>query len=105
MPKSNSKYIDMYFTKFGHMMLQLRPSWEFIFLLLNGMFFNMKDVHTNVNYISMQLNEKNSSPIVFYKILYKTMKKDFKNSVKMKISILKLKFGRLEWDCMRIECK
>jgi len=43
----------------------------------------MKDVRMDVPYISMQSNLKNSWPIVFNKILYKTTKIDFKNSPKM----------------------
>jgi len=38
----------------------------------------------DVPYISMQLNLKNSSPIVFNKIICKIMKIDFKNSPKIK---------------------
>jgi len=45
----------------------------------------MKDVCVDALYISMQLNYKNSSPIVFNKILCKTTKIDFKNSPKMEI--------------------
>jgi len=56
-----------------------------IFLLLKGVFFNMKDVHMDVPYISMHSNFKNSSPIVFMKILSKTTKIDFKNSSKIEL--------------------
>ena len=48
--------MHIYFTKFGHMMPQFSPYSEFIFLLLNGVLFNMKDELMDVNYISMQLN-------------------------------------------------
>jgi len=45
----------------------------------------MKDVRMDVPYISMQSNLKNSSPLVFKKILCKTTKIDFKNSSKIGI--------------------
>jgi len=45
-----------------------------------------------VPYIPMQLNYKNSSPIVFNKILRKTMKIDFKNSPKMEIFFFETQF-------------
>jgi len=46
-------------------------------------FFNTKDVHVDVPYICMKSNKKNSSPIVFNKILCKTIKINLKNSPKM----------------------
>jgi hypothetical protein len=33
----------------------------------------MKDVHMDVSYISMQSNFKNSSPMIFDQLSYKTM--------------------------------
>jgi len=50
----------------------------------------MKDVHMDVPYISMQLDSKNLSPIVFNKILCKTMKTDFKNLPKMEFCFSKI---------------
>jgi len=63
----------------------------------------MKDVHVDVLYKSMQLNLKDSSPIVYNKILCETMGIDFKNSPKMEFCYLKLKFGIIDWDCVRIQ--
>jgi len=76
-------YKDIYFTKFGHMTPHTKLFLDYI-LLLDGVFFDMKDVCMDVPYISMQLDSKNLSPIVFNKILCKTMRIDFKNSPKMK---------------------
>jgi len=73
----------MYFTKFGHMTPHIELFLDYI-LLLNGLFFDMKEVHMDIPYISMQLDSKNLSQIVFNKIVYKSMKIDFKNSPKMK---------------------
>jgi len=63
----------------------------------------MKDVHVDVCYISMDSNLKNSSPILFNKILYKTVKLTFKIHPKWNFASLKLKFGMLDWDCVRIQ--
>jgi len=54
-----------------------------------GCFFNMKDVHIDVPYISMQFNLKNS-PIAFYKTWCETMKIDFKNSPEMEFSFFEV---------------
>jgi len=49
--------------------------------------FNMKDVQMVVPYISTQLNLKNSSPIIFNKILCKTIEIGFRNSSKMEFCV------------------
>jgi len=56
----------------------------------------MKDVHMDVPYISMQSNLKNSSPIVFSKILCKNTKIDFKNSPKIEFFFFEIKI----WTCL-----
>jgi len=62
-----------------------------IYLLLKGVFFRMKDGYMDVAYISMQFNLKDSSTIVFNKIICKIMKIDFKNSPKINFSFLETK--------------
>jgi len=59
-------------------------------------FFNMKDVHMDVPYISMQSNLKNSSPIVCSKILCKNTKIDFKNLPKIEYCFFEIKI----WICL-----
>ena len=55
-------------------MSQLSPYWELMFLLLNGAFFNMKDLRIDVLCISMQSNLKNSPPIACNQKSYKITK-------------------------------
>jgi hypothetical protein len=50
----------------------------------------MTDMHMDVSYISMQSNFKNSSPMIF-------------DQLSCKILNIKLKFGMLDWHCVRIE--
>jgi hypothetical protein len=54
-------------------MPHFESSW-ILFLLLKGVFFEMKDVHMDVSYISMQSNFKNSSPKLLDQFLHKTTK-------------------------------
>jgi hypothetical protein len=53
-------------------MPHFESSW-ILFLLLKGVFLNMKDVHMDVSYISMQSNIKDSSPMIFDQLTYKTL--------------------------------
>jgi len=55
------------------------------FLLLKGVFLNMKDVHMGVPYISIQSNKKFHHQLYKKQILYKTTKINFKNSLEMEI--------------------
>jgi len=62
-----------------------------IFLLLKGVFLNIKDLHMDAPYISMQLNYKNSFPMDFCKILCKSMEIGLKNSPKMEFCFFEAK--------------
>jgi len=62
----------------------------------------MKDVQMDVPYISIQLNWKNSSPILFNKILCKNTKNGFRNSPKLEFWFLELEFGMLDWDWVEL---
>jgi hypothetical protein len=48
-------------------------SASILILLLKGVFLNMKDVHMDVSYISMQSNIKNSSPLIFDQLSCNTL--------------------------------
>jgi len=77
------------------------------YLGVNEVFFNMKDVHMNVFYISKESNLKNSTTMFFRQLSCETILIVNLNEVvhqNWNFLFLNLKFGMLDWDSIRIEC-
>ena len=64
-----------------------------MFLLLNRVFFDMKDVHMDVSYICTKSNQKNSSSMFFNQLSCKTMNFECNNSPKIEYDL----FGTQIW--------